>query len=389
MASIDIFNPTGGVKEDRKNTDQYRVSFKEGKNGIYRSVIRFIPWYADPSHCQMEKEVSWVKDPITHKGLYVDDPKSIGEFSPVTDMFFKFYHTGIPSYVEFAKTYLGSKKQYASLVQIMSDEQHPELVGQIKIWVYGKKVQEKLHNEEFPPSGQQGINPFHPIYGRKFSLICTNQSGFNNFDQSGFFDEKNGNQILPSGMWYVDPKNPNSYSIVDENTDQEVLVEYLKTNSPDLSKYDYHPWTEEQTAHVQSVLANCANFMASGTLASATPAPATQAPTQPFIPGSQPAQGAVPPPTSAPVFPGAAPAPGAVPSPAAAPVFPGATPPPAAAPVFPGATPPPAAAPMPTAAPVMPGVTGVTPPTVTPKSVDAPVAAPVSGMNMDDVLAKL
>jgi hypothetical protein len=82
---------------------------------------------------------------------------------------------------------------------------------EVRVFVYGKKVYEKLNNEEYPQgAGQQGINPFHPIYGRKFSLVCTNQSGFNNFDQSSFFDERvNGNQLAPSGMWYIDPANPN------------------------------------------------------------------------------------------------------------------------------------------------------------------------------------
>ena len=267
MTSKDLFNPVGATKEEKQNTEQYKVSFKEGKNGVYRSVVRFIPNYANPSKCTMIKSVSWVKNPITQRGMYVDDPRVVGKPSPVTEMYFNLYNTQIETYVGWAKQYLGSKKQYASLVQIVSDEQHPELVGQIKVFVYGKKVYEKLNNEEFPQgAGQQGINPFHPIYGRKFSIVCTNQSGYNNFDQSSFFDERNGNQILPSGMWYIDPANPSQYSVVDENTDPDVLMEYLKKNSPDLSKYDYHDWTEEQAKHVEEVLAIARNFMNTGSM---------------------------------------------------------------------------------------------------------------------------
>ena len=246
MASRDLFSPIGVKKEEKQNTEQYKVSFKEGKNGVYRSVIRFIPNYADPSRCTMIKSVYWVKNPITQKGMYVDDPRSVGQHSPVAEMYSNLYNTKIATYVDWAKQYLGYKKQYASLVQIVSDEQHPELVGQIRVFVYGKKVYDKLNNEEYPQgAGQQGINPFNPIYGRKFSIVCTNQSGFNNFDQSSFYDERNGNQILPSGMWYIDPANPNQYSVVDENTNPDVLMDYLSKNSPDLSKYDYHYWTEE------------------------------------------------------------------------------------------------------------------------------------------------
>jgi hypothetical protein len=351
----------------------------------------------------MIKSVSWVKNPITQKGMYVDDPRSVGQPSPVTDMYFNLYNTQIATYVDWAKAHLGSKKQYASLVQIVSDEQHPELVGQIRVFVYGKKVYEKLNNEEYPQgAGQQGINPFHPIYGRKFSLVCTNQSGFNNFDQSSFFDERvNGNQLAPSGMWYIDPANPNQYSIVDENTDPDVLMDYLSKNSPDLSKYDYHDWTEEQTKHVEEVLAIARNFMNTGSMAGTqmqTMQAGLQAVNTPHVPGAAPAP-AAPTYNPAPQFPGAN-----IPAPAAAPVAQPGTFTPAPAPV---ASPAPAVqapvspvspAPAPAAAPVIPGmpaapapaVSGVTPPTVTPKTVDAPAApAPGQGMNMDDILKQL
>lgn len=382
MTSKDLFNPVGATKEEKQNTEQYKVSFKEGKNGVYRSVVRFIPNYANPSKCTMIKAVSWVKNPITQKGMYVDDPRVVGKPSPVTEMYFNLYNTQIETYVGWAKQYLGSKKQYASLVQIVSDDQHPELVGQIKVFVYGKKVYEKLNNEEFPQgAGQQGINPFHPIYGRKFSIVCTNQSGFNNFDQSSFFDERNGNQILPSGMWYIDPANPSQYSVVDENTDPDVLMEYLKKNSPDLSKYDYHDWTEEQAKHVEEVLAIARNFMNTGSMVG-TQTQAMQAGLQAVNTPSGNGMPSAPTYNPTPQFPGANMSAQTAPTttPAPAPVSFNPTPMPSAVPGVPGTQP-----------MAAPSVTGVTPPVVTPKvagpSHDA--QSPNQGMNMDDILKQL
>jgi hypothetical protein len=92
MDSNKLFSPVGATKEEKTNTEQYKVSFKEGKNGVYRSVIRFIPNFADPSKSTMIKSVSWVKNPITQKGMYVDDPRSVGQPSPVTDMYFNLYN---------------------------------------------------------------------------------------------------------------------------------------------------------------------------------------------------------------------------------------------------------------------------------------------------------
>ena len=388
MDARSLFSPVGAQKEEKKNTDLYKVSYRDGKNGVYRSVVRFIPNYADPSKCTMIKDIRWIKNPISQRGMYIDDPRSVGQPSPVADMYWNLWNTKIATYVDFAKSHLGNKTQYASLVQILEDEQHPELVGQIRVFIYGKKVYEKLNNEEFPQgAGQQGINPFHPIYGRKFSIVCTNQSGFNNFDQSSFFDQRNGNQIAPSGMWYIDPNNPNQYSVVDENTDPEALMAYLSANSPDLSKYDYHEWTEEQAKHVEEVLAICRNYMSTGVLAN--PNQQTMQSGLGMVNGSTPVYNPTP------QFPGATPSVAPAPAPISAPtpsVAPVASPVPNVAPsVAPAPAPGFAPAPAPGFAPAQtsfPDVSGVVPPVVTPKTATAP-ANPNSGMNLDDVLGNL
>ena len=67
-----LFNPKGVTDQTQKgNTEVYKVSYKEGKNGVYRSIIRFIPNFADPSKNIMSKNVSFVKNPITQKAMYV------------------------------------------------------------------------------------------------------------------------------------------------------------------------------------------------------------------------------------------------------------------------------------------------------------------------------
>ena len=173
--SNSIFAPIGAMDSPRNisNTDIYKVSHKDGKNGIYQSIVRFIPWVKNPARCIVDKQVSWVKNPVSGKGMYIDDPRSIGEFSPVTDMFFQFYNTKSDQFIDFAKKNLSSKLQYASLVQIIKDDQHPELVGQIKVFVYGKKIWQMLYDEEHPTDGvTMPNNPFHPIDGRHFFIKC-------------------------------------------------------------------------------------------------------------------------------------------------------------------------------------------------------------------------
>ena len=262
--SNSIFAPIGAMDSPRNisNTDIYKVSHKDGKNGIYQSIVRFIPWVKNPARCIVDKQVSWVKNPVSGKGMYIDDPRSIGEFSPVTDMFFQFYNTKSDQFIDFAKKNLSSKLQYASLVQIIKDDQHPELVGQIKVFVYGKKIWQMLYDEEHPTDGvTMPNNPFHPIDGRHFFIKCCEKSGFNNFDQCKFLQRDNNTS---SAMWI--PGADGMWHPIDVNTDQNLVVEYLQTNSPDLSKYDYQPWTEEQAKFVDEVLQISRNYLQTGTI---------------------------------------------------------------------------------------------------------------------------
>lgn len=278
----DLFNPKGAENSPVKtNSELYKVNYKEGKGNVYTSVVRFIPWVTDPSKCIIEKQVSYVKNPVTKQAMYIDDPRSIGEFSPVTDMFFKFYNTKNDTFVKYGKENLSSKLQYASLVQIIKDDQHPELVGQIKVFIYGKKLWQKLYDEEHPPVGT-GVNPFHPINGKFFLIHCCEQSGFNNYDQSKFFDNGGNNgMFIPVG---------DRMEQITENTDQNLIVEYLRTVSPDLGKYSYQPWTQEQAKFIEDCLLMATNYLNTGTLptnmAVANGGANMQTVTQPVFPGA-------------------------------------------------------------------------------------------------------
>lgn len=333
MANTDLsklFNPQAVVVESPqavRNTDEYKVSFKDGKGGIYESIIRFVPWYADPDKSIIAKTVSYVKNPITQQGIYVDDPRTVGSFSPIIDMFFKFYNSGNAVFQDFGKKHLSSKTQYAALVQIIKDDQHPDLVGKIKVFKFGQKLYDKINAEMHPAMGQ-GVLPYHPIYGRYFYLKCTSQSGFNNFDQSYFFDNKNAqNQILPMGVWYMNPAT-GKMDICTEQTDQQVFADYLATNSPDLSRYEYNPWTSEQERHINDALKIMADYMQTGSLQSnlqtlntpSAPVAGMTINSAPAFPGAtMPASAHTAPvaPTGRPQVPqGAAPSPAVAPAPA-------------------------------------------------------------------------
>lgn len=377
MANLaDLFNPLGAVEvKTQRNQDEYKVDYKDSKTGVYESIIRFIPNVQDPSRCIAAKRISWVQNPITQVGMYVDDPQSVGQPSPVVDMYFRCYKTNSVQIQEFAKKHISTRQNYAALVQIIKDTQHPELEGQIKIFKFGKKLWDKVHAEEHPAMGE-GVNPFHPIYGRYFYIKCTGVAGFNNFDNSGFMDNRQKDGSVINGFYYKDPAHyGDKFVPVTENSDQQAVADYLVTASPDLGKYYFQPWTPEQEKHVNETLAVIANYVqGGGNLQANLQTLATPAQSFSAVPASTPNTGI--PVNNNPVFPGAT-----MPTPAPAPAMGGIS---LGESTLPGVAP---------AAPSMGGgISGIDMPTVPPTPAPGVgFASPGSGIggNLDDIIAQL
>lgn len=239
-----LFNPKVDMGDmTAKSTEEYKVGADQGKNGVYQSVIRFIPWYKNPSKSITEKWVSWLEDPVTGKGRFVDCPSSVGEKSPLQDMFWKFKKSD--SIQEQKKADIFSRRHnFASLVQVIKDDNQPELEGKILVYRFGKKLWEKINAEMKPVIGDPH-NPFDPLSGKVFGLVITKVSGFNNYDQSKFIDK-----VVPIAI----PDENGKLKFIDANSDKQMVYNFLKENSPDLDKYGYKPWDQETRDYVDGII---------------------------------------------------------------------------------------------------------------------------------------
>ena len=81
------------------------------------------------------------------------------------------------------------RQRFASLVQIVKDDNNPEMVGKIMVWPYGVKIFNKLQAEMKPEFGKPHI-PFDLFEGKPFLVHITQVAGYNNYDNSRFLDEK-------------------------------------------------------------------------------------------------------------------------------------------------------------------------------------------------------
>ena len=283
-----LFNQTGVPAPTQKPTDEYRVSYKNGKNGVYQSVIRFVPYVENTDKSIMKKSVVWLVDPVSKKGRYIDNPSTVGEQSVLTSLYWSLVNTKNAQLEEFAKKHLGGNTQYASIVQIVNDPQQPELEGKLLVFRYGKKIYDKIYAENYPAMGE-GYNPFDIFEGRFFSLTCTAQSSFNNYDQSQFFTAKGQS----SGLRFTSKSGVTEIADI-QTSDKQAIFEYLKTSSPDLSKYDFKPWDKNTTDYVNGVVALISNYAQTGTIPVNTEVAFSQTPveTRPQFPGvsAQPVQ---------------------------------------------------------------------------------------------------
>lgn len=239
-----FFNP--GVEPTSKSnqTEEYNPSADKGKGGVYQSIIRFIPWYQDPKHGSIqEKWVSYLVDPVTQRGRYIDCPSSVGKPSPLQDIYWKLRKSESIQMQKLAQNF-SRRHSYASLVQVIRDENNPEAEGKIMIFRYGVKIWEKI-NAELKPVIGEAQDPFDTLNGKAFALVITKVSGFNNYDQSKFVDKKIP-LCIPNAEGKLIPINVSS--------DKKTVFEWVKTNSPDLSKYAYKEWDQDTYDYVNHVI---------------------------------------------------------------------------------------------------------------------------------------
>ena len=80
--NLDDFSGKSSTNARKVDENMYNPGPDQGQNGIYKSVIRFIPWVTDPSKSRYKKYAAKLTNPLTNEKLYVD-PAVIGTVANV------------------------------------------------------------------------------------------------------------------------------------------------------------------------------------------------------------------------------------------------------------------------------------------------------------------
>ena len=155
------------------------------KAGNGYAVIRFLPaiegedmpWAKIWNHAFQGPTGQWyIENSLT----------TVGQKDTVSEHNTKLWNTGLESDKEIARKQK-RKLQYYSNIYIVSDAKHPENVGKVFLFRYGKKIFDKLMaamQPEFPD--ETPINPFDFWEGANFRLKIRKVDGYWNYDKSEF-----------------------------------------------------------------------------------------------------------------------------------------------------------------------------------------------------------
>jgi hypothetical protein len=238
MSIFDLgVNDIESYNEEKKESILYRPSADQGKDGIYRSLIRFIPNPSNPKKSVVRKFVYWLKDD-SGNGMYVDAPSTIGEKDPVQDQFFKLRNS--ESAVD--KKMSGDLKRreiFYSIVQIIKDPHNSDLEGKLKIFKYGQKIKEKIDSELNPPFDEP-TQIFDLFAGKNFELTISKQNNFNNYDSSKFSSKQSIITI-------------NDEEVTKNEDGRTLILSYIK-DAPNLDTFDFKPWDDEVRGKVNNIL---------------------------------------------------------------------------------------------------------------------------------------
>lgn len=247
MKNLDIFNldaeafVTKPNQQAGKDLDFYKPYPEDGKDGVYKSLIRFVPNPGNPSKSKIHKYYVYLKDPVSGNSFSVDCPSTVGKKSILKELFWKLKNSHSAADQELSKNF-SRKEDYYSLVQIVQDKNKPELEGKIMIFKFGKKINDLIEAQLQPEYGDS-CNPFDLFEGREFAVHVRKVGEWNNYDLCNFVGEKTPIRIEGSPM----KKNQD---------DMNKILDYLNKDSKNLSAFEYKDWDDEVTEKVMQVIRN-------------------------------------------------------------------------------------------------------------------------------------
>ena len=256
-------------KKSKQSDGIYRPSLNDAKDKKqgYKATIRFLPNLLEDGKrgpLAIEKHIHYVdmKNEPKLAGYY-DCNKNHESDCPICTEYWKLYNSNNGIDKEKSKLLKRSTKYY-SYVQIIEDEQHPELVGKIMVYAYGFTIKAKINSERHGEVTGKPCKVFNLADGKDFRLIIKEKGGYANYDMSAFldvsaikiFNEKSGKFMLAptykdsdDNIIIGDEKNPEKTKKIHSK-----ILNFLNSKTVKLDEYSAKKWDQETIGKVDNIL---------------------------------------------------------------------------------------------------------------------------------------
>jgi len=246
MSNLDIFNLDADAfvtkpqsQSGGKDLDLYKPYPEDGKDGVYKSLIRFVPNPVNAAKSKVHKYYVYLTDPSSGNSFSVDCPSTVGKKSILKDLFWKLKNSHSAADQELSKKF-ARKEDYYSLVQIVQDKNKPELEGKIMIFKFGKKLNDLIEAQLKPEYGDS-CNPYDLFEGREFAIHVRKVGEWNNYDLCSFVGERT-------------PIKINGVPMQKNQDDMKSIIDYLNEGPKNLTSFDYKDWDDETHEKVLGVI---------------------------------------------------------------------------------------------------------------------------------------
>lgn len=249
MSEFDIFNL--GVEDmnfqekESKKKVLYSPKYSEGKDNMYKAIIRFIPNPEDPVNKSVDHKFTyWLDEASVNVRGYFDSPQSVGQQCPMASTYWKLKKSDSAVEQNNAEK-LKRKEQFHSLAYIIKDPQNPELEGQTMVFRYNKTIK-ALIDEQAKPDPDLGedvdpINVFDFFKGKNFLLTISKKGDYPDYTSCKFSSEVSAIKV-------------DGQEVEKTAEGMKIIKEKVLADAPDLSSYGYKELTEEQLSQVYTFL---------------------------------------------------------------------------------------------------------------------------------------
>ena len=175
---------TAGDKKNYNDDRLWKPTVDKSGNGY--AVIRFLPAAEGENDPWIQYWDHGFKGDTTGRWYIERSLTSLGQDDPVSEMNTKLWNSGNEDDKAIARK-RKRRLHYVSNIQVIQDSDNPSNEGKVFLYVYGKKIFDKILDSMQPQfADEDPINPFDFWDGADFKLKIRQVEGYRNYDKSEF-----------------------------------------------------------------------------------------------------------------------------------------------------------------------------------------------------------